>query len=78
MKNIWSLIFIITTILIGLIVTGRIAENKTLTIVILIVQAISWVGYINLLDMKKSYKRGLSITFICLACLVCLFYMLTK
>lgn len=78
MRNIWSLIFIITTILIGSIVTGKIADNKLLTIVMFIVQAISWVGYINLLDMKKSYRIGLSLAFIFLACVVCSIYILIR
>lgn len=62
MKNkILEIIFFITTILMGLISTGKIEIDEVWKITIFIIQVITWLGYINLINMEKRYKIELSI-----------------
>ncbi|KIS15431.1 hypothetical protein [Streptococcus equi] len=76
MDKILGIIFLIATVLVGFISGGKIELNKTWTIVIFVVQIASWVGYINLLDIKKRYKIWLSVLSTVAACIIGFFYMM--
>ncbi|HEL0567439.1 TPA: hypothetical protein TUT10_002016 [Streptococcus equi subsp. zooepidemicus] len=74
MDKILAIIFLLATILMGLIHNGKIELDKIWVIVILVVQIASWIGYTNLLDIKKHYKIGLSVLSICAICIIGFFY----
>lgn len=74
MDKILGIIFLLATILIGLISNGKIELDKIWIIVILIVQIASWLGYISLLDIEKRYKIGLSVLSVCAVCIIGFFY----
>ncbi len=74
MDKILGIIFLLATILIGLISNGKIELDKIWIIVILIVQIASWLGYISLLDIEKRYKMGLSVLSVCAVCIIGFFY----
>ena len=52
-KKMLEIIFFITTILMGLISTGKIEIDKAWEITIFTIQVISWLGYINTINMEK-------------------------
>ena len=74
MDKILGIIFLLATILIGLISNWKIELDKIWIIVILIVQIASWLGYISLLDIEKRYKMGLSVLSVCAVCIIGFFY----
>ena len=74
MDKILGIIFLLATILIGLISNGKIELNKNWIVVAFIVQIMSWVGYISLLDIEKRYKIGLGVLSVCAACIIGFFY----
>ena len=74
MDKILGIIFLLATILIGLISNGKIELDKIWIIVILIMQIASWLGYISLLDIEKRYKMGLSVLSVCAVCIIGFFY----
>lgn len=75
MGKVLGIIFLLATILMGLIHNGKIALDKAWIIAILVVQVASWLGYINLLDMEKRYKTGLTALSLCAVCIIGFFYM---
>lgn len=76
MKKILGILFLIMTVLIGLVSSGKIEVNKTWIVVIFIVQVMSWVGYISLMDIEKQYKIGLSALSLGSAFIIGLLYMI--
>lgn len=76
MDKILGTVFLLATILIGLVSSGKIDLNKNWIVVIFILQIASWVGYIRLLDIEKRYKTGLSVLSICAVCIMGLFYII--
>lgn len=76
MDKILGVIFLLATILMGLISNGKIELDKIWVIVILFLQFGSWIGYINLLDIKKRYKISLSVLSISALCIIGFFYMI--
>lgn len=76
MNKIFELIFFIATILMGLIFTGRIKIDEIWKNTIFIVQIISWLGYINTINMEKRYKIGLSILSVSAFFIIGLFYVI--
>lgn len=56
MKNILTGLILITIILMQLIITGKIEENKIFVIAIVIVQTVSWIGDTCLMDVSRSFK----------------------
>ena len=75
MKNkILEIIFFITTILMGLISTGKIEIDEVWKITIFIIQVITWLGYINLINMEKRYKIELSVLSLSAFFIIGLFY----
>ncbi len=75
MDKILGTIFLLTTILMGLISNGKIELDRPWPFVILIVQIVSWLGYTSLLDIDKRYKIGLIVLNICFICIVGFFYL---
>ena len=77
MKNkILEIIFFITTILMGLISTGKIEIDEVWKITIFIIQVITWLGYINLINMEKRYKIELSVLSLSAFFIIGLFYLI--
>ncbi len=76
MKKILGILFLIMTVLIGLVSSGKIEVNKTWIVVIFIVQVMSWIGYISLMDIEKQYKIGLSALSLGAAFIIGLLYMI--
>lgn len=74
MGKVLGIIFLLATILIGLINNGKIELDKTWIIAILVVQVVSWLGYINLLDIEKRYKIGWSVLSLCAVCIIGFLY----
>lgn len=74
MSKVLGIIFLLATILIGLINNGKIELDKTWIIAVLVVQVASWLGYINLLDTEKRYKIGLSVLTLCAVCIIGFLY----
>ncbi len=60
-KNIFGMIFLISTILLGLVFHDRLTNNKFIAFSIYIVQVASLIGYLNMLDLSKKYKTIFSI-----------------
>ena len=73
-KKMLEIIFFITTILMGLISTGKIEIDKACEITIFTIQVISWLGYINTINMEKRYNIGLSILSVSAFFVIGLFY----
>lgn len=78
MDKIFGIIFLLATILMGLISNEQIKLNKLWIVVIFIVQIASWMGYICLLDIEKRYKIGLSVLSMCALCIIGFFYIVRR
>lgn len=65
MNKILGILFLLATVLIGMVNSEKIKLDNIWVILIFIVQITSWIGYINLLDMEKRYKLWLSVLSIC-------------
>ena len=76
MNKILGIVFLIATILIGMISNGKIKLDNFWVILIFILQITSWIGYINLLDIEKRYKLWLSILSVCAVFIIGFFYIL--
>ncbi len=74
MDIIFGIIFLLATILMGLISNEQIKLNKLWIVVIFLVQIASWMSYIYLLDIEKHYKIGLSVLSMCALCIIGFFY----
>lgn len=74
MDKVLGIIFLLATILMGLIQNGKIALDKTWIIVVMVAQIASWLGYINLSDTEKRYKIGLTVLSLCVFCIIGFFY----
>lgn len=61
MNKILGIVFLLATILIGMVTNEKIKLDNIWVILIFIVQITSWIGYINLLDIEKRYKLWLSV-----------------
>ncbi len=76
MNKILGIVFLLATILIGMISNGKIKLDNFWVILIFILQITSWIGYINLLDIEKRYKLWLSILSMCAVFIIGFFYIL--
>lgn len=76
MNKILGIVFLLATILIGMISNGKIKLDNFWVILIFILQITSWIGYINLLDIEKRYKLWLSILSVCAVFIIGFFYIL--
>ena len=77
MNKILGIVFLVATILIGMISNGKIKLDNIWVILIFILQITSWIGYINLLDIEKRYKLWLSILLsVCAVFIIGFFYIL--
>ena len=65
MNKILGIVFLLATILIGMVTNEKIKLDNIWVILIFIVQITSWIGYINLLDIEKRYKLWLSVLSMC-------------
>ena len=74
MDKILGIIFLLATILMGLISNGKIELDKIWRFVIWIVQITSWLGYISLSDIEKRYKVALGVLSMCAFCIIGFFY----
>lgn len=75
MNKILGIVFLLATILIGMISNGKIKLDNIWVILIFILQITSWIGYINLLDIEKRYKLWLSILLsVCAVIIIGFFY----
>lgn len=74
MDKILGIIFLLATILMGLISNGKIELDKIWPFVIWIVQIASWLGYISLSDIEKRYKVALGVLSMCAFCIIGFFY----
>ena len=76
MNKILGIVFLLATILIGMISNGKIKLDNFWVILIFILQITSWIGYINLLDIEKRYKLWLSVLSVCAVFIIGFFYIL--
>lgn len=76
MNKILGIVFLLATILIGMVTNEKIKLDNIWVILIFIVQITSWIGYINLLDMEKRYKLWLSVLSMCAIFIIGLLYIL--
>lgn len=76
MNKILGIVFLLATILIGMISNGKIKLDNNWVILIFILQITSWIGYINLLDIEKRYKLWLSVLSVCAVFIIGFFYIL--
>lgn len=76
MNKILGIVFLLATILIGMISNGKIKLDNIWVILIFILQITSWIGYINLLDIEKRYKLWLSVLSVCAIFIIGFFYIL--
>ena len=76
MNKILGIVFLLATILIGMISNGKIKLDNIWVILIFILQITSWIGYINLLDIEKRYKLWLSVLSVCAVFTIGFFYIL--
>lgn len=76
MNKILGILFLLATILIGMVNIEKIKLDNIWVILIFIVQITSWIGYINSLDMEKRYKLWLSVLSMCAIFIIGLFYIL--
>ena len=74
MNKILGILFLLATVLIGMVNSEKIKLDNIWVILIFIVQITSWIGYINLLDMEKRYKIWLSVLSICAIFIIGFFY----
>ena len=76
MNKILGIVFLLATILIGMVNNEKIKLDNIWVILIFIVQITSWIGYINLLDIEKRYKLWLSVLSMCAVFIIGFFYIL--
>ena len=76
MNKILGIVFLLATILIGMISNGKVKLDNIWVILIFILQITRWIGYINLLDIEKRYKLWLSILSVCAVFIIEFFYIL--
>lgn len=76
MNKILGILFLLATILIGMVNNGKIKLDNIWVILIFIVQITSWIGYINLLDIEKRYKLWLSVLSMCAVFIIGFFYLM--
>ncbi len=76
MNKILGIVFLLATILIGMISNGKIKLDNIWVILIFVLQITSWIGYINLLDIEKRYKLWLSVLSVCAVFIIGFFYIL--
>lgn len=76
MNKILEIVFLLATILIGMISNGKIKLDNIWVILIFILQITSWIGYINLLDIEKRHKLWLSVLSVCAIFIIGFFYIL--
>ena len=76
MNKILGIVFLIATILIGMVTNENIKLDNIWVILIFIVQITSWIGYINLLDIEKRYKLWLSVLSMCAVFIIGFFYII--
>lgn len=76
MNTILGILFLLATILIGMVNNGKIKLDNIWVILIFIVQITSWIGYTNLLDIEKRYKLWLSVLSMCAVFIIGFFYFL--
>lgn len=76
MNKILGIVFLLATILMGMISNGKIKLDNNWVIFIFILQITSWIGYINLLDIEKRYKLWLSVLSVCAVFIIGFFYIL--
>lgn len=76
MNKILGIVFLLATILMGMISNGKIKLDNNWVILIFILQITSWIGYINLLDIEKRYKLWLSVLSVCAVFIIGFFYIL--
>ncbi|MFR2611570.1 hypothetical protein [Anaerococcus obesiensis] len=76
MNKILGIVFLLATILIGMVTNEKIKLDNIWAILIFIVQITSWIGYINLLDIEKRYKLWLSVLSMCAVFIIGFFYIL--
>ena len=76
MNTILGILFLLATILIGMVNNGKIKLDNIWVILIFIVQITSWIGYTNLLDIEKRYKLWLSVLSMCAVFIIGFFYIL--
>lgn len=76
MNTILGILFLLATILIGMVNNGKIKLDNIWVILIFIVQITSWIGYTNLLDIEKRYKLWLSVLSMCAIFIIGFFYFL--
>lgn len=74
MNKILGIVFLLATILIGMVNNEKIKLDNIWVILIFIVQITSWTGYINLLDIEKRYKLWLSVLSMCAVFIIGFFY----
>ena len=78
MNKILGIVFLLATILFGMISNGKIKLDNNWVILIFILQITSWIGYINLLDIEKRYKLWLSVLSVCAVFIIGFFYILKQ
>ena len=76
MNTILGILFLLATILIGMVNNGKIKLDNIWVILIFIVQITSWIGYTNLLDIEKRYKLRLSVLSMCAVFIIGFFYLM--
>lgn len=76
MQGILGLVFLITTIVMGLIIKDKIVVNKFLIMIIYILQVVSWFGFISLSNISKKYKKGLGLFLLIGSCIILGFILL--
>ena len=76
MNKILGILFLLATVLIGMVNSEKIKLDNIWVILIFIVQITSWIGYINLLDIEKRYKLWLSVLSMCAVFIIGFFYIL--
>ena len=76
MNKILGIVFLLATILIGMISNGKIKLDNFWVILIFILQITSCSGYSNLLDIEKRYKLCFSILSMCAVFIIGFFYIL--
>lgn len=76
MNKILEIVFLLATILIGMISNGKIKLDNIWVILIFILQITSWTIYINLLDIEKRHKLWLNVLSVCAIFIIGFFYIL--
>lgn len=76
MNKILEIVFLLATILIGMISNGKIKLDNIWVILIFILQITSWTVYINLLGIEKRHKLWLNVLSVCAVFIIGFFYIL--